>query len=365
MNNRSLALVPKGRLRRIHTIENAVKITGALGISLASAIKYVRAGRGAQIPCDVCVDACLWSRDYHKAILESRTDVDLITTLLLAAAEKVYVPEIDFVELQLSQIEHLRYKVKKEELKKSATQPDEVVKWLQKAAIKTQKGNETMKKYNLGFISDVQFFNHVKEMVERLTESMDLKKFSKNIIDPIKMTVEMHTYQISLEEAVAREIARQLGKTVEGAIGWFHQNIFKYVPGWQIQKDGVDVVNDKMTVFGFFVRENTPTHGGIDVSRMAKGIVIGNPNAKVFLINSQSDGCEAVNPMLSAYGTPCKGTDRGFVNQVTVPQFYEVVGGSHDVYLRVSKCLDEALQAIGLGNILKHKIDKCISETIR
>lgn len=119
MKNRSLALVPEGRLRRIYAIENAVKISGALGVNLASAIKYVRAGRGAQIPCDISVDACLWSRGYHKAILESRTDVDLITTLLLAAAEKVYVPEIDFVELQLPHIEHFRYNVKEKEIRKS------------------------------------------------------------------------------------------------------------------------------------------------------------------------------------------------------------------------------------------------------
>ena len=224
-----------------------------------------------------------------------------------------------------------------------------------------------MRKYNLGFIEDKQFFNHVREMVERLTTSMDLKKFSKNIIDPIKMTIEMHAYQITLEEAVAREVARQMGKTVEDAIGWFHQNIFKYIPGWQIPDDGVDVMNDKMTIFGFFVRSHalTQKHEGIDITRVAKGIVIGNPNAKVFLIKSQGDNCETENSTPPTYDASCKETTMGQVNQITIPQFYEVVSGYRDAYLRVSKCLDEALQEIGLGNILKNKIDKCISETIR
>ena len=345
MKNRSLALVPEGRLKRIYAIEDAVRVSGALGVSLASAIKYVRAGRGGQIPCDMCVDACLWSCDYHKAILESRTDVDLITTLLLAAAEEVYVPEIDFVELQLPQIEHLRYNVKNEEIKKPATRLADVAKWLQNASI-TQKGNETMKKYNLGFINDFQFFNHVKEMVERLTESMDLKKFSKNIIDPIKMTVEMHTYQITLEDAIAREIARQLGKTVEGAIGWFHQNIFKYVPGWQIPEDGVDVMNDKMTIFAEIKNKHNTMNArsAQSVYDQLKGIVTGNLHATAYLVEVIAKESQDVPWTIPGHTLPPSKSNR--LRRISIDRFYEIVTGDKNAFCKMCSMIGAAVDDV-------------------
>ena len=93
--------------------------------------------------------------------------------------------------------------------------------------------------YNIGFITDADLFRHVKDTLEHLTMAIDLHKFEKNIIDPIKLTFEMHAYHLSPEAVVQHEIARQLGKTVENAIGWFHQNIFRYIPGWQVPTDGM------------------------------------------------------------------------------------------------------------------------------
>lgn len=42
--------------------------------------------------------------------------------------------------------------------------------------------------YNLGFISNNDLFEHVKNTVSKYRFSIDLKEFSKNLIDPIKLT---------------------------------------------------------------------------------------------------------------------------------------------------------------------------------
>lgn len=58
--------------------------------------------------------------------------------------------------------------------------------FLRQIAIATKKKTldkckeETEMKYGLGFISDEDFFSHVKAMVSRLTVAMNLKKFSEN-----------------------------------------------------------------------------------------------------------------------------------------------------------------------------------------
>ncbi len=45
-----------------------------------------------------------------------------------------------------------------------------------------------MGRYNLGFISDEDLFFHIKDTVDKYRFKIDLKKFNKNLIDPIKLT---------------------------------------------------------------------------------------------------------------------------------------------------------------------------------
>ncbi len=50
-------------------------------------------------------------------------------------------------------------------------------------------------KYGLDFISDDDLFNHVKHTVDNWRSKIDLKKFNKNIIDPIKLTFDSKIYK--------------------------------------------------------------------------------------------------------------------------------------------------------------------------
>ena len=70
-----------------------------------------------------------------------------------------------------------------------------------------------MRAYNLGFISDENIYNHVKETVLRYSANIDLKEFNKNIIDPIKLTFDAKVYGRSMEEVVAAECIRQMDKS--------------------------------------------------------------------------------------------------------------------------------------------------------
>lgn len=203
-----------------------------------------------------------------------------------------------------------------------------------------------MRKYDLGFIADKDFFNHVKDMVARLTESIDLEKFSKNSIDPIKMTVEMHAYQISLEEAVSREIARQTGKTVESAIGWFHQNIFKYVKGWQIPRDGVDVMNDKMTIFAEIKNKHNTMNSGSAESVFQKlhGVVIANTKATAYLVEVIAKKSQDIPWAASGHTLPPAKANR--LRRVSIDRFYEIVTGDKCAFSKMCAALGAAVDDV-------------------
>ena len=112
--------------------------------------------------------------------------------------------------------------------------------------------------WNLSFISEEDFISHVKATIgkygEKL-ESFDLKRFNKNIIDPIKLIFDKTVYQSSWEEIVSNEIFRQRDKSNNNDIGYFHQRIFQYIEnchvpangeegGWDViyeNADGIDI----------------------------------------------------------------------------------------------------------------------------
>jgi hypothetical protein len=104
--------------------------------------------------------------------------------------------------------------------------------------------------YNLHFISDENLYHHVKDTVRKYRFSIDLKKFNKNLIDPIKLTFDAKVYKKSLKEIIESEIIRQMDKSNTNHIGYFHENIFKYINGnWIVPDSGFDLINEKEKIF--------------------------------------------------------------------------------------------------------------------
>lgn len=108
-------------------------------------------------------------------------------------------------------------------------------------------------KYGLSFVSDNDLFGHMFDTIKRFRTGMTLDAFQKNIVDPIKLTFDTHVYKRPIENVIDAEIMRQLSKTNESLIGYFHQNISKYVGnGWEVPntgEDGFDVVNHGKQIF--------------------------------------------------------------------------------------------------------------------
>lgn len=86
-------------------------------------------------------------------------------------------------------------------------------------------------KYNLGFISDDDIFRHVKDTVTLYRTTINLKQFNENIVDPVKLTFDSKVYAKTPEEIIEAECIRQIDKSNNNTIGYFHQNLFKYAGG--------------------------------------------------------------------------------------------------------------------------------------
>lgn len=105
-------------------------------------------------------------------------------------------------------------------------------------------------KYNLGFISDEDIYEHVKLTVESYRREITLLQFNENIVDPIKLTFDSKVYGKTIQQAIEDECFRQIDKSNSNRIGYFHQNLFRYAGnGWVVPTQGFDVENENLHIF--------------------------------------------------------------------------------------------------------------------
>lgn len=104
--------------------------------------------------------------------------------------------------------------------------------------------------YTLSFIKQEDFEQHVLETINsynNFLKPMNLKEFNRNTIDSIKLLFDKEIMNLNYEEVIRREILRQKNKSDNNAIGYFHQNIFKYISGCKVINEGIGVgckIND-------------------------------------------------------------------------------------------------------------------------
>jgi len=70
--------------------------------------------------------------------------------------------------------------------------------------------------WNLSFISEQEFTDHVRATIQKYgdkLESFDLKRFNRNIVDPVKLIFDKTVYRATWEETISNEIFRQRDKS--------------------------------------------------------------------------------------------------------------------------------------------------------
>ena len=103
--------------------------------------------------------------------------------------------------------------------------------------------------YNIEFISKDTLRELCQNIINTIKHASDSKEkdLHKNILDPFSAIFEASYNNISLQEWINTEKTRQIQKTLQNAIGTFHQKILGGVGLWADLKTGgvVDLINDK------------------------------------------------------------------------------------------------------------------------
>jgi len=117
----------------------------------------------------------------------------------------------------------------------------------------------------LKFISDKHLcsaVNKVIKIIEAAKRDAE-KKLYKSVLDPFSALFHGMTHHLSYKEWIEQEKARQAQKTMQNAIGNFHQEILGSIPGWEDlgTGGGLDVASKKMKIIAEVKNKYNTTKG--------------------------------------------------------------------------------------------------------
>ena len=235
--------------------------------------------------------------------------------------------------------------------------------------------------WNLSFISEEDFTKHVKATIEKYgekLESYNIKRFNKNLIDPIKLLFDKIVYHATWEEIISNEIFRQRDKSNNNDIGYFHQRIFQYIANCHVpvngEEGGWDVifVNEK----GIVIPEVGNVHT-IYVEMKNKHNTMNSASAsRTFikmqnqLLNDDDCACFLVEAIAQKsqnikWETTVDNRKVGhrLIRRVSLDQFYSLVTGQDDAFYQMCMVLPSIIEkVVKLSNDIKIPNDTVMQE---
>ena len=118
----------------------------------------------------------------------------------------------------------------------------------------------------LPYISDTDFIKHLNPIADKGIEAKQNapKRFYSNVIDPFGPIFEMGILGVNAGQWEKLEINRQIQKSMQNAVGKFHENILGSVPGWSKVEVGgiIDLVKDDKTIIAEIKNKYNTVSGG-------------------------------------------------------------------------------------------------------
>ena len=232
----------------------------------------------------------------------------------------------------------------------------------------------------LTFITEEDFESHVKATIEKYGEkldSFDLKRFNKNIIDPIKLIFDKTVYRSTWEEIVSNEIFRQRDKSNNNDIGYFHQRIFQYIAncevppngesgGWDAifrNPDGV-VIPDAGKVSTVYV-EMKNKHNTMNSASAGKTYIkmqsqlLDDDDCACFLVEAIAQRSQNIKWETTV---DQKRVSHRRIRRVSLDQFYALVTGEQDAFYQMCMILPEVISDVVTNSESKVPHDTVLEE---
>lgn len=226
--------------------------------------------------------------------------------------------------------------------------------------------------YNLGFISDEDIYNHIKNTVLHYKTLINLAEFNNNLIDPIKLTFDAKIYGKSFEDIIEAECIRQIDKSNTNHIGYFHQNLFQYAGNdWYVPETGFDVANDTKKIYVEMKNKHNTMNSSSAKSTYMKmqQQIITDPSSTCMLVEAIAKKSQNIVWSVSLDGNKYN-NER--IRRVSMDKFYEEVFEDPNAFRNLCQALpnilDDVIEETHLGvleNTVYEELERINSDTFK
>ena len=205
--------------------------------------------------------------------------------------------------------------------------------------------------WNIDFISREDFKAHVSNTIKTYDDTLkciNLAKFNSNIVDPIKLTFDSKVYRKDIEDVITDEIGRQRDKTNTNAIGYFHQNMFKYLSGCEVPTAGFDVIYTRDDNTKIYVemknKHNTMNSSSSQKTYMRmQSKVLNEPECLCYLVEIIAKQSQNITWEVSL---DSQRFSNERIRRVSIDKFYEEVTGNPNAFYLICKELPSMIDEI-------------------
>ncbi len=200
--------------------------------------------------------------------------------------------------------------------------------------------------YNLGFISNEDIYDHVKQTVASYRREITLEQFNENIVDPIKLTFDSKVYGKSIQQAIEDECFRQIDKSNTNRIGYFHQNLFRYAGnGWVVPEQGFDVENDGRHIYiELKNKHNTMNSASSQKTYMKmQAKLLDDDQATCYLVETISTKSKDDTWRITLDKKP---RSHNRIRRMSMDKFYELVFGDSQAFYKLCVALPKIIEDV-------------------
>lgn len=207
------------------------------------------------------------------------------------------------------------------------------------------------------FLENEDLEREIKSLLNKASEiqrKMTDEKMHKNVMDPFGALIEQAGFNLSHEQWLDTERNRQMQKSLNNAVGEFHQRVIGKMKGWEDLNVGriLDLANhEKKIVAEVKNKHNTVTGGKLMNVYDLLDSAISDKFSKykgytAYFVQIIPAKPERYNkPFTPSDTTTGRSKNSNFdIRVIDGYSFYELASGEVDAYARLFKCLPEVIK---------------------
>lgn len=220
------------------------------------------------------------------------------------------------------------------------------------------------KKWDVDFITFDDFTTHVNDTLNNMYRKQsinNLKAFNKSIIDPTKMIFDSFTNGFSKEELIDAELYRQVDKSINNDIGYFHQNLFNYIDNWIVPKAGFDIENPEQSLFAEMKNKHNTMNSASSQKTYMKlqQKLLEDYNATCYLVEIIAKQSQDINWKCKVDG---KNYDHNKIRRISIDKFYELATGDEFAFKKICEWLPIIIHVLNKEKVTEDATENIMSE---